>query len=126
MIFLPLSHLICGRHNTSSSSTILYSPSWHHPFLSLTYHSLHSLSIFSLAYKKCINVKICFSHETHILTAYRLFRVRLFIYVYVCKPTYYEGVLPSVGQRIKKRNCQCFSVSVELKKQVGLRQEQYT
>ena len=39
VIFLPLSYLIWGQHNTSSSSTLLYSPSWHHPLLSLTYHS---------------------------------------------------------------------------------------
>ena len=38
-----------GRCNTSSS-TLLYTPSWHHPLLSLTYHSLHSASIFSLAF----------------------------------------------------------------------------
>ena len=37
IIFLLLSHLIWGRRNTSSSSTVLYSPSWHHSLLSLTF-----------------------------------------------------------------------------------------
>ena len=50
IIFLPLSHLIWGRRNTSSSFTLLYLPSWHHPLLSLTYHSLHRPYIFSLAF----------------------------------------------------------------------------
>ena len=52
IIFLPLSHLIIiwGRRNTASCFTLLYSPSSHHPLLSLTYHSSHSPSIFSLAF----------------------------------------------------------------------------
>ena len=50
IIFLSITHLIRGRRNTSSSSTLLYSSSWHHPHLSLTYHSLYSPSTFSLAF----------------------------------------------------------------------------
>ena len=46
IIFLPLSHVIWDRYNTSSSSTFLYLPSWHHPLFWLTHNSLHSPSIF--------------------------------------------------------------------------------
>ena len=46
IIFLPLTHLIWGRRNTLSSPTPLYSPSWHHPLLSLTYQTLQNKFIY--------------------------------------------------------------------------------